>query len=403
MINPSQFAGSKASAASEDIDRLAKRVLLPALPISDEELARTGHHDRGQRLARQDSWDDLSEAIRSADAARRTTPGGEPAALLLAGGARSDVVAAAEDALHDLVAPDPTGLQDIATILEDMPREYPTGLVVALAHIDVASAWRRLSELRDPHQTAAHISYHLSEASDILAKHKEAALTTPSLSAALAALAAEAGRPARRLSELYERLIALEPGAHRHMRSCGRHVLNAPDGGAAALEVAARRIAVLTEASWGAGGYTWVYLDALSMDSSTLDLIDPEYFLTGMADILNRSGDQHIANLLAAFCAINMRPRPDTPTPPHAASARAKIHEFVDHILRHHLCELHPLIWSQALLAPSAPQLLPSRRALITKGRQTALRIIAARLSRDIADGGAVAFSNSGMYRLPTV
>ncbi|MEM9843675.1 MAG: hypothetical protein AAF965_02675 [Pseudomonadota bacterium] len=389
--------------APEEIDRLARRVLVPTLPISDEELARTGHHDRGQRLARQDSWDDLSEAIRSADCARRTTPGGEPAALLLADGARSDVVAAAEDALHDLVTPDPEGLQAFGTIFVDRPRDYPAGLVVALAHIDIAAAWRRFSDLRDPHDSAAHIAFHLNEATGILNTFREEARNTPSITAALAILAAATSQPVQRLVDLNERLIMLEPGAHRHMRAYGRHLLRVPGGGPAAIEVAARRMAVQMEDYWGAGGYVWVYLDALAMDAATLDLIDSEFFITGLRDIFDRNEDQHIANVLAAFCAITMRPRPDVPTAPHAAAARTRIHDFVDDILRHHLSELHPLIWSQALLAPTAPRLLPARRALVSKGRQTALRVIAARLASDIPSHGAISLSGTGLKRLSTL
>lgn len=386
--------------APQDIDRLARRISVPTLPISDEELARTGHHDRGQRLARQDAWDDLSEAMRTADQSRRATPGGEPAALLLADGARSDVVAAAEDALHDLVTPHPDGLRDFATVLEEMPRDYPSGLIVALAHLDIAAAWRRFSDLRDPTEAAAHMSYHLSEASDILKPFREAAKDTPSIAAVMAAHGAATRTPAHRLVELYEMLIDLEPGANRHMRTFGRHLLSASDGGPAAIEVAARRTAVQMEEYWGAGGYVWVYLDALALNSSTLDLVDPVFFISGLNDILERTKDQHTINLLAAFCAITMRPRPDTPTPPHAASARAQIHNFVDNILRDHLSELHPLIWSQALLSPSTPRLLPARRALISKGRQTALRVIAARLADDIATHGAIMLTESGLQRV---
>ncbi|MEM6578956.1 MAG: hypothetical protein AAF678_10720 [Pseudomonadota bacterium] len=386
----------------EDIDRLARRVQVPTLPVSDEELARTGHYDRGQRLVRQDAWEDLSEAIRSADRARRTTPGGEPAALLLARGARGDVVGAVEDALHDLSTPDPDGLRDFASILQDHPRDYASAMVVARAHLDVAAAWYRAAELRDPHETAAHMSYHLSEAKGILAPFRAAARGTPSLCAAFAVLAAMTNGPVSKLVEHYECLISLEPGTHRHMRNFGRHLLPLPDGGPAAIEVAARRMAVQTEAHWGTGGYVWTYLDVLALDASTLDLIDPDFFVAGLRDILDRTSDQHVANLLAAFCAITMRSRPDTPTPPHAAKARKHIHEFVDHILHHHLSELHPMIWSQALLAPGARRSLPARRALISKGRQTALRVIAARLAADIATHGTIALTDAGMQPVPT-
>lgn len=363
-----------------DIDEMVKRVRLPVMRVTDEELAETGYVDRGRTLIRQDSWDELSEAIRHADRARLATPGGSSIALLLAHGARSEIAAVDNP-------------QDMANIANDRPQDYPLALVAALAHIDVASSWRCLSGERDPHTNAARVAFHLSEASDILSRYTHEAFVTPSLTAALATLTAELAQPAHDLSVLYERLIAMEPATHQHMRRFGRHILAAPEGGPAALEVAARRIAVMTEETWGAGGYVWVYIDALSHDTVTLDLIDPEYFTTGLADILERCEDQHVVNTLAAFCAVTMRPRLETPQPPHAEAACAKIHAFFDLILQHHLRELHPLIWSQSLsIQPAAPDGPLPRRALITTGRQTALRIIATRLARDISKYSEIAF-----------
>ena len=94
-------AGTAPRRAAEDIDSLAKRIIVPSLPVSDEEMARATHQDRGLQLARQESWDTLSDKIQYADHTRLATSGGETASLLLAAGARSDIVAAAEDALHD--------------------------------------------------------------------------------------------------------------------------------------------------------------------------------------------------------------------------------------------------------------------------------------------------------------
>ena len=39
-----------------DIEILTKHVILPSLPVTDEEMARAAHQDRGQRLARQENW-----------------------------------------------------------------------------------------------------------------------------------------------------------------------------------------------------------------------------------------------------------------------------------------------------------------------------------------------------------
>lgn len=389
---------------NEDIDALAKRVILPFLPVSDEEMARATHQDRGQKLARQEAWDQLSEKIIYADQSRLATPGGETASLLLAFGARSDVVSAAEDALHDGADPHPDGLEALHEVLDEMPGDYPSALVVALAHIDIAWAWRNIAGRDDPEHAAQNCAAHVAQAQTILDPYDGTALDAPSLAATRCALYAASDRLGRHVPEAYDALIALDPDGHRHMRALGRHILPAYAGGAEALEVAARRVAVRTGTTWGSGGYTWSYFDALALDARTLNLLDAEFFVEGLRDILARKHDQHIVNLLAAFCAITMAPGArGAVLPPHAEKSRARIHDCVDWILREHLQELHPLLWSQALLAPGHAPLLPSRRALIAKGRQTALRIIAARFASQIADGSSIAFSPQGMYRLPTL
>ncbi|WP_428515545.1 hypothetical protein [Roseovarius sp.] len=390
--------------STEDIDSLAKRIIVPSLPVSDEEMARATHQDRGQKLARQEAWQALSDKIQYADHTRLATPGGETASLLLAQGARGDIVAAAEDALHDGQPPAPEAIEALEEVLDEMPGDYPTALVVALAHIDIAWAWRNIAARDDPATAARAIAGHIASADAILEPYDGPLIDAPSITAARCALIAACDKRGRRVAEEYEALIALDPDGHRHIRALGRHILPPYAGGVKALEVAARRVAARTEDTWGAGAYTWAYLDALALDPRALDLLEPGFFVEGLRDILARKDDQHVINLLAAFCAIAMAPGAgDRVLSPHADRTRAEIHDCVDWILEHYLQELHPLIWSQTLLMPGHAPLLPSRRALIAKGRQTALRIIAARFAGHIADGSSLAFSRQGMYRLPAL
>ncbi|MGK7754321.1 MULTISPECIES: hypothetical protein [unclassified Roseovarius] len=390
--------------STEDIDSLAKRIILPSLPVSDEEMARATHQDRGMQLARQEAWGTLSEKIRYADHTRLATPGGESASLLLAAGARSDIVAAAEDALHDGQPPAPEAIEALEEALDEMPGDYPTALVVALAHIDIAWAWRNIAARDDPATAARAIAGHIASAEVILEPYDGAAIDAPSVAAARCALIAACDKRGRRVAEEYEALIALDADGHRHIRALGRHILPPYAGGVNALEVVARRLAARSQDTWGAGAYTWAYLDALALEPRALDLLEPGFFVEGLRDILARKDDQHIINLLAAFCAIAMAPGAGNRVlSPHADRTRAEIHDCVDWILERHLQELHPLIWSQTLLMPGHAPLLPSRRALIAKGRQTALRIIAARFAGHIADGSSLAFSRQGMYRLPAL
>ncbi len=386
----------------EEIDVLARRIILPSQIVTDEELVRAMHQDRGQKLARKDLWDELAEKIQFADATRLPTPGGETASLLMAFGARSDLVAAAEDALYDGFAPDPEGLAALEEVLDDYPGIYPAALVVALAHIDIAWSWRNIAGQSDPMRAAEQASEHIERAADILAPFDGTELNAPSLVAARCALFAASDKRGSRVCEEYEKLIALDPGTPRHMRALGRHILPDYAGGLQALEVGARRVAAMTQDSWGAGAYTWVYFDALALKRGSLELLDVEFFIEGLCDIASRKQDQHVINLLTAFCAITMAPQAqEDMLTRQARENRAEIHACLDWLLKDHLRELHPLIWSQTLLSPGHGMKLPSRRALVAKGRQTALRIIAAQLSSMLKDGGSITFSPRGIEQMP--
>ena len=387
------------------LDDLMKRIILPTLPVSDEEMARTTHQDLGQKLARQDLWEDLAARIAYADDRRLTTPGGESAALLLALGARSDVVAAAEDALLDAVAPGMDGVDALEDMLLDTPHSPACALVVALAHFDIGWAWQAAIAQGDmPHAPgdAGRIDAHFRRAADVLAPHDARDLNAPSLAAAKCALLTAGGHPARHVADAYEMLIDLDPDCPRHMRALGVHLLPRFAGSYDQLELEARRTAARTIDTWGAGGYAWVYLDALATDDAALGQLDAGFFTEGLRDILQIKRDQHVTNTLAAFCAITMAPDRDRkrPRPDHVEATRATLHECLDWILTTHLQELHPLVWSQMLMAPGLAPALPSRRALVTRGRDAALRAIALRFAEEIADGTTIAFSSSGMYRL---
>lgn len=390
--------------SEREIDSLTKRVIVPSLPVSDEEVARATHQDEGQRLARQDRWPELSRRIRHADAERLTTPGGETASLLLAFGARSDVVSAAEDALHDGATPDPDGMAALEEVLEELPDDYACALVVALAHLDIAWAWHSIAFATVPEESLTRAHEHLARAEALLAPHDGVALDAPSVLAACCALNATSEKRGRRLADDYATLIALDPESHRHMRALGRNMLPLRRHEPGVLEVEARRTALQTQDVWQAGGYTWVYFDALATEPAVIELLDGDLFVEGMRNIIKRQRNQHIVNQFAAFCAITMAPcQRKNALSRRAEATRAQLHDCLGWILSDYLQELHPLIWSQTLLAPGSTTRLPPRRALVQKGRQTALRIIAARFSGEIADGSSIAFSPCGMYRLPAL
>lgn len=388
-----------------DADALTKHIILPSLPVTDEEIARAAHQDNGQKLARQEKWEELSEHIQYAEDCRLTTPGGESAAMLLAFGARSDVVSVAEDALYDDAEPAPDGIEALEEMLAENYGDYPCALITALAHIDIGWAWRNTAPEGDNGLHLLRFREHFKRADDILGPFDGVDLDAPSLAAAQCALLASRKQPGTRVADDYATLIDLDPDSPRHMRALGQHLLPSEYGDYAQLELEARRTAARTGDVWGAGAYSWVYFDALALDPMALATLDVDFFIEGMKDILNRRKEQHVTNLMAAFCAITMGPDADLHKnrPAAAEASRKRLHGFLDWILTCHLQELHPLIWSQTLLSPGLTPPLPTRRALVTKGRQTALRVIADRFAEDIANGYSIAFSSAGMYRLPTL
>ncbi|MFB9149234.1 hypothetical protein [Roseovarius ramblicola] len=390
-----------------DPDSLARRILLPSLPISDEEHARTRLHDAGQRLARQEDWPRLAARIAQADAARRHTPGGAPAADLLAEGARADAVAAATDAVADGRAPDPAGLDALERVRAEHADSYAIALVVAHTHMDIGRAWRTGGATGGAtgtvtgtaaHDREARFLDHFRRAGDLLAPFDPGTRDAPSLAAAHCALLAARPAPRRRVADDYARLIALDPGCAQHLRALGAALLPARFGSHEEIGLAARRMA----AQHGTAAYAWVWFDALALDPAGLGTVDPGAFTDGLRAIAAQRPDQHVINEIAAFCGLTMAPRCGPARLPAAPErARAAIHACLDWLVARHLHELHPLIWAQATTGPGPAPALPPRRTLIARGRQAALRVIAARFSDTLADGGALGFSSAGMYRLP--
>ena len=353
ISKPPRPKGSNRVMSDREIDALTKRVILPTLPVSDEEMARATHQDRGQKLARQDRWDDLAARIKYADETRLATPGGETASLLLAFGARSDVVSAAEDALHDGNVPDQSGINALEDVLLEEEDDYAYALVVALAHLDIAWAWHCIRFDEAPDEALTHGHRHLTRAEQILSAFDGKQLNAPSILAAQCALHATSEKRGLLVGEDYAGLIALDPDGHSHMRALGRYMSRILRYHPNALEVAARKTASQTDATWQAGGYTWVYFDALMAEPAAITLLDPDFFVEGMENIIQRLNDQHIINQFAAFCAIAMAPKKADHGVEANAQTRLQLHECLDWLVADHLQELHPLIWSQTLLARS--------------------------------------------------
>ncbi|CUJ86672.1 hypothetical protein RUE5091_00496 [Ruegeria denitrificans] len=373
---------------------------IPVASMLAEDLIAWNTIEEGRTLARQDRWAELSKKMRAADQDRKTAPDGTPIADLLAFGARSDVVLAAEHALTDGNALCEYDLLGGISELEDEMREYPDDpmitLVVALAHIDLAWAWRGIAtDATLPPLHQSRCAAHFDRAADLLPTCRAALPDSPIVAAASCALLAGQRKTNQRVAEEYEHLITLDPHNQRHMRAMGTHLLPRWFGSYEKLEVQALRNAARTADIWGAGGYTWVQFDAIALDEEACARLDVEYFLEGFHDILHRRPDQQTVNMLSAYCAITIQNGQGLNE--KADLVRSQIHEAANGLIRDHMTELHPLIWAHAANGFNNSVRINSAERFAARGKRDALLAIRNLFREELHNGMDVTFTPSGL------
>lgn len=364
-----------------------------------DDIASRAAQARGQFLARQDLWDVLSAEIKAADIARDKTPGGMPVADLLAYGARADVVNAVEHALSEGHKADSRPLIDGVMALEAVRIPYRNdpylAIIVALAHIDIGWIWRgngwesTLSAANKQRWAA-----HFDRAIALLAPFDNTQLNSPILAATACAMLQGNTKETTKVANGYERLIDLDPMDNRHLRALGNHMLPRWSGSYAALELEARRTASRTEHIWGAGGYTWVYFDAITNDEQACALVDVDFFLDGLRDIVKTRPTQEMINLLASYCSVALYNGLGLCEP--SDLPRLKIAEAADWLIRDHLYELHPLIWAHAADGFDNNARITSPSRFAARGRADAMQIIADLFRDEIDRGHKVTFTTDG-------
>ncbi|WP_209504496.1 MULTISPECIES: hypothetical protein [unclassified Ruegeria] len=356
--------------------------------------------EHGRYLARQDRWTELSDEMRAADQDRAAVSDGMPIADLLAFGARSDVVLAAEHALsdgkaisdYDLLG----GISELEGELSDNPGDPMIAAVVALAHIDLAWAWRgNATDTALPPLHRSRCAAHFDRAAAILPKCKADAPDSPLIAAAGCALLAGQRKSNARVADEYERLITLDPRNQRHMRAMGSHLLPRWFGSYAELELQALRNAVRTQDVWGAGGYTWVQFDAIALDEEACAQVDVEYFLEGLRDIVGLRPDQQMINMLSAYCAITIQNGRGLNE--KADNVRAQMRDTANWLIRDHLTELHPLIWAHAANGFNNSVRINSPERFAARGQRDALRAISDLFRDELRSGKDVTFTPSGL------
>ena len=416
----------------QDLEGLAAKLLIPTLSDCPDSQSRQNLQDKGQFLARQERWSDLSQLIRDADKAQSRTSSGLPEADLLAYGARSDVVNAVEHALQDrndksAATTTRTGAKDIGgqksagkksgenpiliegvMALESLRRDHPRDIyltaIVALAHIDIAWTWRAAAadESAGKAKREAQMrrsNAHFERATTLLAPLKDQSRDSAFLSAAQCALYAGQCADTLEVADAYGALIDQAPDNPRPMRALGAQMLPRANGSYAALELEARRTAARTQHQWGAGGYTWVYFDAMTIDDQACARVDAKFFLDGLQDILCADPSQEMINLFAAYCAVTL---PNgLGINPSADHNRMEISKAARWLVRSHLHELHPLIWAHACQGFDNNARITSPRRFAAHGQVKALQCLAHFFRDEINSGHKVTFTPKGFELLP--
>ncbi|MCM2560802.1 hypothetical protein M8756_02935 [Lutimaribacter sp. EGI FJ00015] len=359
-------------------------------------------HSRGQFLARQEMWETLGQEIRHHDRGRTSTEAGAALADLLSRGARADVVGPIETVLSDptlMPAHAPRdGVWALQEACEDHPDDYGVALVIVQTHIDIGRAARGQgpqSKVPEKHMQTFH--RHFDTAGEILDRFDAFAENSPALAAARCSLLAASRTPQARIADDYEDLIDLDPGNPVHMRALGKFLLPQWYGDYDQLEHEARRTLARTGDIWGMGAYAWVYLDAIALDSRALVRLDVPCFIDALRDILKRRSDQHVANQLAAFCAVTLtQPRFEHPDTAHTAR---ELRGALGWILRRHLHQVYPLVWAAAAQPHGSKPL--AHDELMRLGRDVALRRIGRHFNPELRSGMRVVITRKGVALEP--
>ena len=372
---------------------------IPCPDPTSEDVARDKHRLRGQFLARQDRWSCLSAEIANADNAGELTPAGMPVAELLAFGARSDVVMAAEHALlggkPERGAPILAGIEALEEMLSFNPQDAILGTLVAMAHMDIGWAWRGTDPAR---KVAARnleaFEAHFDRAYDILTHYNEDAENSPFFMSAKCALNGAGLTQHSQISRDFEKLIDLNPMNPGAMRALGTYMSPRWFGSLADLELEARRTAARTHREWGAAAYSWVMMDAIPGDAKALANLDLPFFVEGLDDIVHRMPDQHTVNLVAAYCAhMGAHANSGGQDADRAANAIADCARW---LVRNHMTELHPLVWAHSAAGFANNVHVPSPRRFAAMGRQEGLRFIADLFHNELSQGARIIFTADG-------
>ena len=235
---------------------------------------------------------------------------------------------------------------------------------------------------------------HFARAREIIKTFDGRHQTSALLANTACALLRGDSRKTHSVADRYEALIDLNPKNTGPLRALGTNMLPRWYGTYEGLELEARRTAARTADIWGAGGYTWVMFDAISVDDEACARLDLPFFVEGLRDIVERRPEPYTVNLLAAYCANTIGQAFSGNDA--ADHIRAQIADCADWLVREHLTELHPMIWAHAAQGFANNLRVASPHRFAAAGQDDALRIIAGLFRREISEGKQITFTDQG-------
>ena len=370
------------------------QVHIPMRDVPPDAAEQSGLRLQGRFLARQENWETLARGLRESDQDRASTIGGTPVARLLAEGACSDALDTAIAAVsrNDAIAAR-AALFALSDDLADGCGDPWLAGMLARAHVAVARAWTGAPGAPAPTpQRSDARAQHLETAARLLAGFDPIECDSPMLAELRCVLLELGPRPRSRVADDYEDLIDLSPDCPDHMRALGRDLMPDRYGSWTLIDREARRTAGRLTDVWGAGAYVWVWFDVLaSGKAGAFARVDPELFAEGLHDILQRRPDQHMANLLAAYCGLALSGAAEP------GSSRARICDCFGWIVQDHLREIHSGLWAAARPIPGNAD----EAEILRRGSSRAVSALAEHFAHQLRLGRHVHFNAAGVTVSP--
>jgi hypothetical protein len=127
--------------------------------------------------------------------------------------------------------------------------------------------------------------------------------------------------------------------------------------------------------------------------------LDVPFFLESIRDILERSEDQHNANLFASYAAVSIPKAARVCTDDLAATATLEqLQKAAQWIMSDHLHELHPLIRGHSMEGFDNQARVASIDALFKQGREKADQVFMRFFGDQMKKGNALIFTPQGLY-----